>query len=154
MARAPTLLMLSPPPRCHLHIASPHVNAEKLRILSEVTERRANSDSLSAVCYSLGVQRSQVRRWEAQRLAIQNSSPSARSTCLGRESYLHPIEETLLQWIFANRESGVAVSVAMVETKVFHLLPSCRRKSARAKDQIVRRLLAVNQLTIRIATPI
>ncbi|XXQ31274.1 HTH CENPB-type domain-containing protein [Plasmodiophora brassicae] len=42
----------------------------------------------------------------------------------------------------------------MVETKVevCQLLPSCRRKSARAKDQIVRRFLAANQLTIRIAT--
>jgi hypothetical protein len=107
---------------------------------------------LTQIADNLGYQPAQIRRWFKRRDALLARRSTALSTNSGRASCLGSIEEPILQWIFENREVGLPISHGMIVIKASQLDSSFRRKSARTKDQSVRRFLNTHKLAIRIAT--
>jgi transposase-like protein len=135
----------------------------KLAMVNTLERRiEENNDSLRAVAKDLGVDASQLRRWSQQRtkfeamvsgtggeLRVRAASQTVHS---GRQSCLNNIEEELLAFIFEHRENGLAVSIRMVTTKACQLDGDFRRKTARAKDQAIRRFVKSHNLVHRVHT--
>ena len=126
-------------------------------------EEREKGKGLRAFARELGVDPTQLRRWKSMVTTIEERmtnnggrgrtlSATAASLHPGRKSCLHDIEDALLDFIFSNRDQGLAVSVRMVVMKASQLDSSFHRKSAKAKDQAVRRFVASHGLVHRIHT--
>jgi hypothetical protein len=105
-------------------------------------ERMANDCSLTrrAIARDLGVDSSQIRKWQQQialhenqiaRIPCTHFNPHARSLHPGMNSSLHGLEELLLRFIFEQREQGIAVDIMVIDTaKVLDAAFRCKSDSA------------------------
>jgi transposase-like protein len=136
---------------------------QKVAMVRTMEERMANDRSLSrlAVARDLGVDASQIRKWQQQIALHQNKltrtpgthhNPHARSLHSGRKSCLHDIEELLLRFIFEKREQGIAVDISMVVNTAKILDVAFRGKSDSAQYQVVRRFVVAHGLVYRVCT--
>ena len=146
------LLVLMP----HLvgqHLRLMRTNREKIEILDKIEERQKNGESLREICRSLEIQPIQARKWRASRAELSCQAKAQHcSVHSGRPSFLKPLEDDLMAWFLQMREQGVMVSTRLVVVKASQLSAQFRRKTSRAKDQIVRRFLASNKITIQSVT--
>ena len=55
----------------------------------------------------------------------------------GKPSILQPVEPALLRYIFEQREQGFAVSISLLVEHAKRILPSFKKKSAKAQDNII-----------------
>jgi transposase-like protein len=110
---------------------------------------------LKAIARTHGVQPQQVKRWAKSLESLKQKArgePLSTTTGAGRKSYLSPIRDDLLQWIFELRQDGMAVSSRMVIIRVCQGDNTFRRKSRDNQYGIVRRFLRTNKVVIRRAT--
>jgi hypothetical protein len=122
-------------------------------------ERMANDCSLTrrAIARDLGVDASQIRKWQ-QQIALHllasctHFNPHARSLHPGMNSSLHGLEELLLRFIFEQREQGIAVDIRMVIDTAKVLDAAFRCKSDSAQYQVVHRFVAAHGLVYRVHT--
>jgi hypothetical protein len=128
-------------------------NREKVAHLDEIDRRLRTGESLRAICRCLDVQPSQARRWKRLREKLmQPHKGHCASVNTGQPSMLAPIKEELLRWFNEKRDQGIMLSTRLVSLQACRLSADFRRKSTRAKDQTVRRLLASNRIVIRAVT--
>ena len=129
-----------------------YTNREKRAILKRSMELRAEGNSNHGIAATLNLQPKQIRAWEKQATKLTMARPSAMSVCSGRKSALFSIQEDLLKWFFENREQGRAISVKTLAMKASELSGAFRQKTARAKDQCIRRFTKSNGIAIRVQT--
>jgi hypothetical protein len=100
--------------------------SQKLSMVRTLETRCGHGDSLRFVGGRLGVDPSQLRRWKSQKhqfeAFLQRGNGTRVNTAAltlhrGGKSSLHEIEDSLLQYIFEEREQGLAVSIRMVLLK-------------------------------------
>ena len=128
-------------------------NREKIEILDEIEERQRNGETLREICRCLEIQPIQARKWRAMRAQLSCQGKAGRcSVHNGRVSFLKPLENDLLTWFLQMREQGIMISTRLVVVKASQLSAEFRRKTSRSKDQIVRRFLASNKITLRSVT--
>lgn len=131
----------------------PITNREKVAHLDEIDQRQRLGESLRAICRSLGIQPCQARRWKRVReKLIQPNKGGRASLHVGRPSILSSIGDQLMTWLLQKRDQGVMVSMRLVVVQASRLSSRFRRKSARSKDQAVRRFLAANRIVMRAVT--
>ena len=90
--------------------------------------------------------------WEHNWVVKPPTAGCCRSVHNGRVSFLKPLEDNLLTWFLQMREQGIMISTRLVVVKASQLSAEFRRKTSRSKDQIVRRFLASNKITLRSVT--
>ena len=128
-------------------------NKEKLTFFIEIDRRTHAGETLRAVCRSLSIQPCQARRWRQQRDKLEDPAGSHRgAVSTGRQSILAPVQDELLQWFFCLRAQGIMLSTRLVVVKASTLSAEFRRKTTRAKELAVRRLLASNRIVTRAVT--
>lgn len=121
-------------------------------------DRRLREEDISyrQVAMDLGVDPSQLRRWEQQvdklRAFHAQRRRGVKALHDGYRSQLHAIQEDLLRYIFESREQGFTVSVSMVAFKASELDGAFRRKSDIAKDRAIRRFVKSHGLVHRVHT--
>ena len=141
------------PRRTHLCLRLIRTSQEKLEILREIAERQGHGESLRGICRDLDIQLCQARnKWKAATARLTATRPSRCSFASGRPSLLQAVKDELVTWFLQMREQGIIISVRLVIIRASLLSPDFRRKSDRAKDQIVRRFLASQRITIRSIT--
>ena len=135
--------------------------SQKVSMIETLESQRENGKSHRSVARDLGVDASQLRRWKKQvaklkellkRMEGRRLNTTAKSVHNGRKSCLNNIEDDLLMFILENRQQGMSVSIRMVTTKASQLDGNFRRKTARAKDQAIRRFVASHGLVHRVHT--
>ena len=129
-----------------------YTNKQKLAILNEVEKGIAEGQTLRSLARSFGLQPKQLREWKTKKTTLANARSGAKSIHTGHKSILHEFEEDLLRWFFELREQGMGISVRMMILKASELKADYRRRSARAKDQSMRRFLARHKIAIRAQT--
>ena len=78
---------------------------DRLALLRNVRRRVATGESIRSACKALNIVPKQYREWSKSSEALTaHKNPNAKSTCVGVESVLKPIEEDLLRFIFELRE--------------------------------------------------
>jgi hypothetical protein len=128
------------PRRTHLRLRLIRTSQEKLELLREIDERQGHGESLRGICRDLDIQPCQARKWKAAIACLTAARPSRCTFASGRPSLLQPVKDEII------------VSVRLVIIRASLLSPDFRRKSERAKDQIVQRFLASQRITIRSIT--
>lgn len=93
-----------------------------------------------------------LRNWQKQYKEMMDYKKGVGSMHAGPKGQLEPITDELLQFIFARREQGVAVSRHTVVLKASKLLPGFSVKTGTAKYAAVRRFLRLHNLVYRIGT--
>jgi hypothetical protein len=83
---------------------------------------------------------------------IQPDAGNRASVHVGRTSILAPVDDELIRWFTEKRDQGVMLSIRLVTLQASRLCADFRRKSARAKDQAMRRFLASNGIVMRAVT--
>jgi hypothetical protein len=128
----------------------PITNREKVAFLDEIDQRQRLGESMRAICWSLGIQPCQARQWKGVReKLIQPNRGGCASVHAGRPSILASIGDQLMTWLFQKRDQGVMVSMRiLVVVQASGLCARFRRKSARSKDQAVRRFLSTNRIVM------
>ena len=140
------------PRRTHLCLRLIRTSQEKLELLREIDERQGHGESLRGICRDLDIQPCQARKWKAAIARLTAGRPSRCSFASGRPSLLQPVKDELVTWFLQMREQGIIISVRLVIIRASLLSPDFRRKSERAKDQIVQRFLTSQRITIRSIT--
>ncbi len=105
------------------------------------------------ICQSLQIQPSQARNWN--NLEDKLSQPNVGndgSLHDGHPSILASVESDLLRWFFDLCKQGIMVSTWLIVIKAIQLNAQFRRKSPRAKELAVRRLLSSNRIVTRCVT--
>ena len=138
------------PRRTHLCLRLIRTSQEKLEILREIEERQGHGQSLRGICRDLDIQPCQARKWKSAAARLTAARPSRCSFASGRPSLLQAVKDELVTWFLQMREQGIIISVRLVIIRASS--PDFRRKSDRAKGQIVRRFLASQKITIRSIT--
>ena len=119
-------------------------------------EERSDTESVSSIARKFGVDTAQLRRWKAQKPLFESYNMRRRGTKLtihrGNKCSFDDIEEELLSFIFEQRETGIPVSIRMVNTKASQLHSGFRAKSRRAKDSAIRRFVSAHGLVHRVHT--
>ena len=121
-------------------------------------QRQHNNTTRRGFAREAGVDASQLRRWVLQLaemkaiLAKNSANVAARTIHSGRKSFLEPVEDELLHFIFSNREQGMSVSIRMVTARACQLSDQFCRKTVRAKDHAVRRFVRSHGIVHRVHT--
>jgi hypothetical protein len=128
-------------------------NRVKAAHLDEIDRRQRLGEPLRKICRSLCIQPAQARQWKSVREQITQPDAGHRaSNHVGRPSILAPIEDELKRWFTEKRDQGIMISTRLVTVQACRLNAQFRRKTARAKDQAVRRFLASNRIVMRAVT--
>ncbi len=102
---------------------------------------------------SIGVSSSLITRWVKQHSALLDAARKPKmSSHPGPDSQLRDIEDSLLQFIFENREQGMAVNILMILFKASALSSDFAAKSVEARYSMVRRFVAKHSLVYRMGT--
>ena len=126
---------------------------DRLALLRNVRRRVATGESIRCACKALNIVPKQYREWSKSSEALTaHKNPNAKSTCVGVESVLKPIEEDLLRFIFELREQGIAVSISLVAIQAARLMPEFKERPARARYQCVGRWIRKHGLVHRMGT--
>lgn len=146
------LLLLKMAPRKYYSISQKYAMVQELNLKQE-----EEGFSLRAFARQLGVDASQLRRWQQQsidmkKLTTKKGRGAVKTLHAGYKCCINQIEEDLLRFIFENREQGFSVSIRMVLMKAANLDTEFRRKTDRAKDQIIRRFVKSHGLVHRVHT--
>ena len=131
--------------------------AEKLAILAELKSRRLDGhSSYRQIARDLGVDPSQLRRWEQQSTKLEEFKEKrkrqAKALHDGCKSQLSDIEEELLRYIFESREQGIAMTIRLVTAKACELDSTFCRKSTVAKEHAICRFVKAHGLVHRVHT--
>ena len=133
-----------------------HSASSKIQMVKTWHSDKIEGKSLRLVAGELGVDPSQLKRWEKQQLQleakIKERNSAARSIHKGRKSQVDHIGEELLRLIFELREQGLSVSIRMVSMKAGELDSAFQHKSKTAKDRCIQRFVKTNQLVHRVHT--
>ena len=131
--------------------------SEKLAILKILNRRRLdNNSSYHEIARELGVDPSQLRRWEQQSAKLEafysKRKRNAKALHDGYKSQLSHIEEELLEYIFEGCEQGLPMTIRLVTAKASELDDTFRRKSMVAKEHAIRRFVKAHGLVHRVHT--
>jgi len=131
--------------------------SEKLAILKILNRRRLdNNSSYREIARELGVDPSQLRRWEQQSAKLEEfyakRKRNAKALHDGYKSQLSHIEEELLEYIFEGCEQGLPMTIRLVTAKASELDDTFRRKSMVAKEHAIRRFVKAHGLVHRVHT--
>ena len=128
-------------------------NREKVAFLKEIDRRQGLGETLRGICRSLRIQPSQARRWKQLEDKLSQPNVGNRGSLhAGHPSILASVEADLLSWFFELCEQGIMVSTRLIVIKASQLNAQFRRKSPRAKELAVRRLLSSNRIVTRCVT--
>ena len=108
-------------------------NQYKLSLLHKIDQRVAEGLSREQACREMNIHSRQYRSWSTITDQLRAHNPRAMSTDPGRDSLLKPHTETILRFIFENREQGIEVSVPMVAVYVKTICRDFREKSQNAQ---------------------
>lgn len=121
--------------------------------------------SINEACRHVNIHPKQYRNWRKSLSAMKAAKNNkAKTLCTGPDSILKRIEGKLLEFIFAMREQGMAVTVAMVKIRALQefkdlqlrerdlQLREFQQKSECAQDNIVRRFIKAHGLVFRMST--
>ena len=127
--------------------------SDRLAIVRNIGRRIRAGESIRSACRALNIIPKQYREWSTSTEAFMgHGNPNARSTAIGAESVLKPIEEELLRFIFELREQGIAVSISAVALQAARLMPAFKEKNSRARYQCARRWVRKHGLVHRMGT--
>ena len=108
---------------------------------------------MRGICRSLQIQPSQARKWKKLEDNLSQPNVGNRGSLHdGHPSILASVESDLLRWFFDLRKQGIMVSTRLIVIKASQLNAQFRRKSPRAKELAVRRLLSSNRIVTRCVT--
>jgi hypothetical protein len=129
-------------------------NREKIAFLDEIDRQERLGESLRrAICRALNIQPSQAPKWKQLCVRLADPHVGHRGSLHGgRHSTLEPFQNDILTWFSALRAEGVMVSTRLLVIKASQLDGDFRRKTPRAKELAMRRLLASNHIITRCVT--
>ncbi len=125
---------------------------ERISAMKWCVKKKALGWSQRKCALHLKLDPKSLRNWQKQYKEMLDYKKSVVSMNGGPKSQLEPIKDELLQFIFARRAQGVAVSHLAVVLKASKLLPAFSVKTMTAKYAAVRRFLTVHNLVYRIGT--
>jgi hypothetical protein len=136
--------------------------SQKVAMVRVMEQRQRDDPSATrrSIAKDLGVDASQLRKWQ-QKIDVHankvrtngtHCNPRACSLHPGRTSCLDPIKDDLVRFIFEQQEQGLLVSIKMVVEVAKSLDASFREKTEAAQGQAVRRFVASKDLVHRVHT--
>ena len=78
--------------------------------------------SIRSAAVEMGISPCLLVRWYQKRPKFEASLGKSKAICKGPEGQLHHIKDEILQWIFARREQGIAVTMSHVVYKATSIL--------------------------------
>ncbi len=96
---------------------------QKLQLLEECNRlQRSYFYSIRSAAVEMRISPSLLVRWSQERSRFEASLGKSKAICEGPEGQLHSIKDEILQWIFARREQGIAVTISHVVYKATLIL--------------------------------
>ena len=115
----PRTILVRPPGGATGRVRRWYAVHEKLKLLEECNRlRRLENLSLQGAAAVMSIPHTVLVRWTKARPRLIASLGRMKAICEGPVGQLDCIREELLQWIFARREQGIAVTMPHVVYKV------------------------------------
>ena len=119
----PRTIIARPPGGASGKVRKRYAIRQKLKLLEECSRlRRSMNLTLRGAALEIGISPCLLVRWTNQRHRYEASLGKKKAICAGPVGQLDSIKEELLQWIFARREQGIAVTMSHVVYKATSIL--------------------------------
>ena len=119
----PRTILVRPPGGATGRVRRRYAIRQKLQLLEECNRlRRVENLSLWGAAATMSIPHTVLVRWTKARPRLIASLGRMKAICEGPVGQLDCIREELLQWIFARREQGIAVTMHHVVYKAFSIL--------------------------------
>jgi transposase-like protein len=129
--------------------------SQKLAIVSDYEQRKANGESSRSIARRHGIQSIQLQGWVKKKAQLQSTlSSRKRVGRVGRLSSIHHLEEELMSWVFELRDNNIPVHYQQVMLKASTIDHEFAQKSVQAKYNVVRRVCRANELVLRRGTTV
>ena len=119
----PRTILVRPPGGATGRVRRRYAVRQKLQLLEECNRlRRVENLSLRGAAAAMSIPHTVLVRWTKVRPRLIASLGRMKAICEGPVGQLDCIREELLQWIFARREQGIAVTMPPVMYNAFSIL--------------------------------
>ena len=124
----PRTILTRPPGGASGKVRKRYAVRQKLQLLEECSRlQRSAKHSVRSAAAAMGVSHVLLVKWYQDRPRIEASLGKSKAICDGPTGQLDCIKEELLQWIFARREQGIAVTMSHVVYKATSILSHQRQ---------------------------
>jgi hypothetical protein len=142
----PRTVLVRPPGGATGRVRRRYAICEKLKLLVECDRlRRVENLSLRGAAAAMCIPHTVLVRWSKDRPRLIASLGRQKAICEGPVGQLDCIREELLQWIFARREQGIAVTMPHVVYKASSILQQHQQENAFEDKGFETRLKAVTR---------
>jgi hypothetical protein len=119
----PRTILARPPGGATGRVRKRYAVRQKLQLLEECNRlRRVENLSLRGAAAAMGIPHTILIRWKKAHPRLTASLGRKKAICGGPVEQLDCIREDLLQWIFAQREQGIAVTMSHIMYKASSIL--------------------------------
>jgi DDE superfamily endonuclease len=112
-----------PPPKDSRAFYSYKLNGEKVAALDEVERRLRNKETKEAICFDLGIDPAQQRRWKKKEAELRAANPEARTLNKGSRALLEPFHQDLVNFIKEREAEDLVLDVASMISEVIRYIP-------------------------------
>ncbi len=141
----PRTILARPPGGATSRVRKRYAIHQKLQLLEECNRiQRVENLSLRSAAATMGISHTVLVRWYKAHPRLVDSLGKKKAICEGPVGQLDCIREDLLQWIFAQRKQGIAVTITHVMYKASSLLWQQQENAFKDKG-FTARLLAVTR---------
>jgi hypothetical protein len=127
----PRTILVRPPGGATVRVRRRYAVRQKLQLLEECNKlRREENLSLRGAAAAMSIPHTVLVRWTKARPRLIASLGRMKAICEGPVGQLDCIREELLQWIFARREQGIAVTMPHVVYKASSILRQHQQEDA------------------------
>ena len=124
----PRTIIARPPGGASGNVRRRYAVRQKLQLLEECSRlQRSAKHSVRSAAAAMGVSHVLLVKWYQDRPRIEASLGKSKAICDGPTGQLDCIKEELLQWIFARREQGIAVTMSHIVYKATSILSHQRQ---------------------------